>query len=295
MITAFDHAVIAVGDLDAATRTLESLLGRPASWRGVHPEAGTANALFRLENGYLELLSPDGDGPLGATVAAALAAQGDGLLALAFATDDVAAAAARLRDRGLAVGEPKQGEGRGTPGGVANASERVRQWSSVLLPPDAARGIPTLVLEHRSEPDLLPFTEPVAGAAAAVDALDHVVVLSDEPAASARFYDETLGLRLALDREFPKRGVRLIFFRVAGVTVEVAGPIEPRCDGAGRDRFGGLCYRVRDVGALRARLDAAGFDVSEVRDGHKPGTRVCTVRGDPCGVPTLLLEPAPRG
>jgi len=52
---------------------------------------------------------------------------------------------------------------------------------------------------------------------------------------------------------------------------------------------------VRDADAIRVRLVAAGLDVSEVRDGHKPGTRVCTVRGDPCGVPTLLLEAAAVG
>jgi len=42
----------------------------------------------------------------------------------------------------------------------------------------------------------------------------------------------------------------------------------------------------------RARLDASGFDVSEVRDGRKPGTRVFSVRGGTCGVPTLILQPA---
>jgi len=31
-----------------------------------------------------------------------------------------------------------------------------------------------------------------------------------------------------------------------------------------------------------------------VRDGRKPGTRVLTVRGGTCGIPTLLVERTPR-
>ena len=38
----------------------------------------------------------------------------------------------------------------------------------------------------------------------------------------------------------------------------------------------GLSWRVADIDATRARLLAAGIDVSEVRNGRKPGTRVMT-------------------
>jgi hypothetical protein len=58
------------------------------------------------------------------------------------------------------------------------------------------------------------------------------------------------------------------------------------------DAFGGLAWRVPNVDAIRARLLGSGFDVSEVRAGHKPGTRVCTVRRPTHGVPTLLIQPA---
>jgi hypothetical protein len=39
---------------------------------------------------------------------------------------------------------------------------------------------------------------------------------------------------------------------------------------------------------------ADGVDVSEIRAGRKPGTRVMTVRNGTCGVPTLLVERTPR-
>ena len=53
------------------------------------------------------------------------------------------------------------------------------------------------------------------------------------------------------------------------------------------DRLRGICWRVADIDATQARLTAAGIDVSEVRTGRKPGTRVMTVRSGTCGVPTL--------
>ena len=41
-------------------------------------------------------------------------------------------------------------------------------------------------------------------------------------------------------------------------------------------------------------LAAAGVEVSEVRTGRKPGTRVLTVRSSACGIPTLLVERTAR-
>jgi catechol 2,3-dioxygenase-like lactoylglutathione lyase family enzyme len=55
-----DHVVIAVNDLDAAAATYGRLLGREPSWAGRHPEMGTANRLFRLDDVYVELLAPEG-------------------------------------------------------------------------------------------------------------------------------------------------------------------------------------------------------------------------------------------
>jgi hypothetical protein len=42
-------------------------------------------------------------------------------------------------------------------------------------------------------------------------------------------------------------------------------------------------------------LAAASLNVSEVRTGRKPGTRVMSVRDGTCGVHTLLLERTARG
>ena len=60
--------------------------------------------------------------------------------------------------------------------------------------------------------------------------------------------------------------------------------------GLGDDLPGFGPQLVKDDARLRARLVAAGIDVSEVRTGRKLGTRVMSVRDGTCGVHTLLLE-----
>jgi hypothetical protein len=60
------------------------------------------------------------------------------------------------------------------------------------------------------------------------------------------------------------------------------------------DKLWGLSWRVADIDATRVRLLSAGIDVSEVRTGRKPGTRVLSVRSGTCGIPTLLVERTAR-
>ena len=142
------------------------------------------------------------------------------------------------------------------------------------------------MIEHLSPASVLPPAPIDGDAAAAIDGVDHVVVMTADADAAIALYRDRLGIRLAFDRTFEQRGLRLLFFRVAGITVELAAPLGAA---ATPDRFWGISYRVRDVEAARARLHAAGFDVSEVRSGHKPGTHVCTVRSETHGVATLLI------
>ena len=101
MLISLDHAILAVRDLEAATSQYSRLLGRSPSWRGEHPAAGTVNTLFRLENTYIELLSPDGDGLYGRVLSGWLDAEGEGLIGLAFGTDDADACHADFEKRGL--------------------------------------------------------------------------------------------------------------------------------------------------------------------------------------------------
>ena len=281
VLTSLDHLVVAVRDLEAATATYTALLGRAPSWRGEHPGAGTANTLFRLDRTYVELLSPVGSGAHADLVRARLEQDGEGPYALAFGTADAEQCSAALRASGLTATAPAHGRGRD------RASGRERAWRAVFIAPADTRGVVLFAVEHRSPPEALPpavATDPPA----AVSGVDHAVIMTADAEAACALYRDRLGLRLAFDRTFESRRVRLVFFRIGGVTVELAAPLGA-ADSGGRDRFWGISWRVPDVAAARARLLAGGFDVSEVRPGNKQGTRVCTVRRETHGVATLLI------
>ncbi|MGH7859312.1 MAG: VOC family protein [Candidatus Binatia bacterium] len=281
MLRTLDHVVVAVRDLEAATETYRRLLGRDPSWRGRHPGAGTANALFRLENVYLELLARDGDAPLAESLAPLF--DREGLAALAFGTGDAEACAAAFRERGLPIAGSVDGRGADSRTGAE------RRWRNVFLSPEGTRGVILFAIEQRSPPEALPPAEPNAAAESAISGIDHVVVQSGDPEAAIDLYRERLGLRLALDRTFEQWGARLLFFRIGGVTVEVAHALDG--DPGAADHLWGISWRSPDVTAARERLAAAGFDVSEVRTGRKPGTRVFTVREGTHGVATLVIGP----
>jgi catechol 2,3-dioxygenase-like lactoylglutathione lyase family enzyme len=286
MFIGLDHVILGVRDLAEATRRYASLFGRRPSWHGEHPGEGTANTLFRLGNTYLELLAPEGDGPTARLLSARLAAAGEGPVGLALATRDAAAAHAELAARGLEPAPVANGLGRDRDSGL------IRRWRTVMLPTTRTRGVLVFAIEHLT-PDLLPDAAPVGPPEAVISGIDHAVVQTPDADAAIALYRDALGLRLALDRSFPDWGMRLVFVRVGGVTIELAQPLSGERAPAGADRLWGLSWRVPNADAARERLAAAGLDVSPVRPGRKPGTRVLSVKDGTCGVPTLLIEPAP--
>ena len=129
------------------------------------------------------------------------------------------------------------------------------------------------------------------GAAVSPLLVDHVVLQTRSAEDCIALYRDRLGIRLALDREVPDWGGRMLFFRTGKMTLEVianadTGPTMPR--------FWGVAFQCGDIEAEHARLASAGVALSEIRKGRKPGTRVATVKSHCLGLPTLLIEPAPR-
>jgi catechol 2,3-dioxygenase-like lactoylglutathione lyase family enzyme len=284
-LTALDHVIVAVGDLDAAVEIYTRFFGRSPSGLGEHPELGTANATWSLPGLYFELLAPVGTGGVADGLRARLASGGDGPLGFALATADADACARELRGRGLAASDPLPGRGLDRDTGDEG------RWRNVYVPAEASRGPLVFAIEYLQR-YAAPF-EP-DGDVASIAGLDHLVVRTDAPEAAIRFYGQQLGLRLALDKTFEQWGARLLFFRIGGVTIEIAAPAQPPESPAATDSVWGFSWLVYDVDAIRARLLGAGFDVSDVRTGRRPNTRVCTVRGPTCGAATLLIEVAPR-
>jgi catechol 2,3-dioxygenase-like lactoylglutathione lyase family enzyme len=278
MFDSFDHITIAVQDADVAVQAYARLLGVAPTWRAIHPGLGTSSALFGLSNALIELVGPCGDGVESQGLRAWLATHGEGLQALALGTADAAGCTAELRARAVRAAPPQAGQAHGADG-------RQRSYRMVELSPRSTRGIPILAVERA---DAAVLRGQPAADAACVSALDHVVIRSADLGAAVQLYEKGLGLRLALDSVV--RGIRMLFFRIGGVTIElVHDPAQ-----SVQDAFGGAAYRVRDIHAAHSRMHAAGLDLSEVRAGAKPGTTVFTVRNGTCSVPTLIVRDPSR-
>ncbi len=287
-----DHVVVLVADLEQAIDDYRALFACHESWRAADPAAGVASGMFTFPALSFELLGAQGEGPLGDRIRKTLAAQGEGPASMVFETGDIEAARRLLERRGLAPEPIAPGSSTDLrcagvrPGPGIRPGTDVRQWLRTRATGPHAAGLRLFVIETDRRSARLQLST-VCGPDPVVD-LDQLVVQSADPDRSLALFGARLGLRLALDRAVA--GAQLLYFRLGALTLEVAHrPGHGPPDGA--DRLWGFCWRVADVAAVRNRLGAAGFDVSPVRPGLKPGTSVATVRTRTHGCPTLLVGP----
>jgi catechol 2,3-dioxygenase-like lactoylglutathione lyase family enzyme len=277
VITGLDHVVIVTGDIDAASAAYQTLFARAPAWQ--YSGDGADRVLFTLDNTTLELVAPNGEGANADRIHAVLTAQGEGLASICFRTGDITRMHRRL-DRLALKPEPiAEVESRDAISG------ETLSWKRTRAATEATRGVRLFFLERDRERPLS-----VRTASGEITAMDHVVVSTSDPERAAALYGARLGLDMALDRSHPDWG-RLMFFRCGDLIVEVTHRPGKAAD-TSQDKFGGICWRVADIDITHARLAEAGVDVSEVRTGRKPGTRVMTAHSGTCGVPTLLVQPS---
>ena len=280
MITGLDHVVVLLSDIKAATSAYERLLGRAPSWAS--ESDGSQTVLFTLDNMTLELMAPAGASPTAERIRSVIKIWGEGLASICFRVGDIEKTWRRL-DRVALKPEPVADvEGRDTGSG------RILRWKRTRVATELTRGVRMFFLQLAEERPLSPVTS-----AAPILALDHVVVSTEDPERAATLYGARLGLEMALDRSHQDWG-QLMFFRCGDLIVEVVKRPVAGAD-HNHDKLWGLSWRVADIEATRARLLAAGIDVSEVRAGRRPGTRVISVRDGTCGIHTLLLERTAKG
>ena len=278
MIERLDHLVIAVNDLDSAIDSYTKLFGYGPSWRGVHEQLGTANALFPVENTYLELLASNGEEGAGAAmIKATLELNGEGLAGLVLGTSNINDLKESLLASGVELQDLSLGEGVDSDQGLK------RTWKNLFLPFSLTRGMFAFIIQH--DTGELPMVH--GRSSSTINKLDHVVVNTNDPEGFKSLYGDTFGIRLALDQTVEKWGGRMLFFRLNHTTIEVIG--KPNEDDPA-DKLWGLAWSVEDLKATHQRLVKEGIEISEVKAGRKENTLVCTVKSDTCNVPTLLIE-----
>lgn len=284
MITGLDHIVLLGSSIDEAEATYTALLGREPDWRS-KDAVGSASVFYQMETMALELIAPSGSGPMSRRLHTILDQDGPGLQSIVFSSNTIADTHRLMARRGMKPDEIQPSES------IDQSRGEARSWSRFRLADEVTNGVKLFVLQRQKQD---PLTYKPAGSDSVIT-LDHVVINSFDPDRSLALYGAKLGLNLALDRSNAEWDARLMFFRVGGLTVEIAHRLS-KGESNAPDKLWGMSWRVPDIEAAHARLTAAGRQVSETRQGRRPGSRVFTVKDGTLGVPTLILasEPANR-
>ncbi|MEM1404200.1 MAG: VOC family protein [Pseudomonadota bacterium] len=259
-IIAIDHVQIDTADFDRDVENMTELFGFAAHWHG--GSAPDRRAIYTTAN--LQVVLREGET--------------SGLVSVAFLVDDMQRIQRRLKRVGIEFSAEDDTDLLNPVTGDA---------SMVTCAAQSVRGL-GLHFIQRSQP---PRAKPTVGDER-VTGLDHVVVASSDAERTAFLLGAQLGLDMRMDRSNPDWGARLLFFRCGDLIVEVFQPLDDKERDTSIDGFYGLSWRVGNADGAQRRLSAAGRDVSEVRKGRKPGTKVFTSREGNAGVPTLLIEPA---
>ena len=97
MLTEIDHVAIAVNDLEAAIKYYADVFGAEVDHREVVESDGVEEALLKVAESYVQLLTPTRDD---SPVAKYLANKGEGLHHIGYRVKDCAAALQAIKDAG---------------------------------------------------------------------------------------------------------------------------------------------------------------------------------------------------
>jgi catechol 2,3-dioxygenase-like lactoylglutathione lyase family enzyme len=142
MLTAIDHIIIGVHDLEKAATQFSQKLGLAVSGGGIHPTGGTANRIIVIGDTYLELMSMYKPEEAQQSLRNRLAMH-EGYLNFVLASNDIETEAKAMNNRGIHVLGP-------APGSLRAVDGRTRSWSRLNIErPDLAQRYP-FVIQHDS-------------------------------------------------------------------------------------------------------------------------------------------------
>ena len=245
-ITGIDHVIVGVHDLEAAAEAWRRL-GFVCTPKGRHDTWPTANTCVMLAGDYIEILGKAGPGE--AMGLDGFLARREGLMGLAWATDDADAAFAAFQAAGQA-GEPPKDLSRSLdlPEGETRLRFRLTHPS-----PSAPLGLAGFACQHVT-PGPMRRPEWLAHANTA-RRIRAVTVAVDDPAAVADAYRDLLG-DAAVHCEAEGATVRL------GAAACHFGRAE-----AGFTGIIGLAVEVADLSQAAIVLETAGVPAAPTRQG----------------------------
>src|SRR6266487_4585199 len=109
MLTALDHIIIGVNDLEQATTIFSQKLGLAASGGGIHPSGGTANRVIVIGDTYLELITVRNPAEAQQSILERLS-KGESYLNFVLSSNDIQADSRAMVERGISIFGPTPGQ-----------------------------------------------------------------------------------------------------------------------------------------------------------------------------------------
>ena len=245
MLTRIDHVMICVTDLQSGI-DVYTRMGFRIHPGGVHPGAGTHNAIAFHEHDYLELLSVRAEeADLASAGLLAFLARGGGFRYIAMQSDDLAADVAAMRTRGVDVSDAGDG-GRRTPDG------HELRWRVASLGP--RNPLPIFFIQH-----LTPLVERRRQAPGAgehpngVLRAERAYVVVEDVTTAAETYGRVLGMPVPKVQRGNVIKADMAVFEVGPTGLGVAQPAEagPAAESLARRGPGPfqVLYRTRSMDA----------------------------------------------
>jgi catechol 2,3-dioxygenase-like lactoylglutathione lyase family enzyme len=269
MPTRFDHAVIAVRDLDTATRQFQ-YLGFDAQPGGKHTGRGTHNALIRFGLDYVELLSVYDEAEArafaggGRTLLDELNGREGALVGFALATQTIEQEAERFR--GSANQEPVL-----SPMQRARPDGHLLTWR-VLSPGGNTWGKPWPFLIQWDTPDeqRLQIDQPGVHANGATGWV-RVAVATHNLESAIAVYQQQLGLELSQHALAACQGANRATFKIGRSMIDLLapsgeGPVQHVLAEQGEGPFI-LRFTVKDLAQTRAFLAQRGIKFEHKTEG----------------------------
>jgi len=184
MLTALDHIIIGVNDLEQATTVFSQKLGLAISGGGIHPSGGTANRIIVVGDTYLELIGVRTPAEAQQSMLERLA-KGDGYLNFVLSSNDIEAETAAMVRRGVSVIGPK-------PGQLTAPDGHTRGWARTDVErPDLTQHYP-FIIQHDSAGEerrfrLAGWSEPPRHPLGVVKVLSATIAVADLAEATRRF------------------------------------------------------------------------------------------------------------
>ena len=184
MLTAIDHIIIGVHNLEQAATQFSQKLGLAVSGGGIHPTGGTANRIIVIGETYLELIAIYKPEEAQQSILDRLAIR-EGYLNFVLASNDIETDSKAMIQSGIPILGP-------IPGSLRAADGRTRGWSRIdVVRPDLTQRYP-FIIQHDSIGEerrfrLAGWTTPPEHPLGAVQVRSVTVAVEDLAEATQRF------------------------------------------------------------------------------------------------------------